>query len=312
MGKRHLFLIDPVERLDAHVDTSSRLAKALVRLNEKCFHAQISGLSWSSGELCTKIICYPWTFLKDTRPEKEIAFLDGFDAIHVRKDPPFDMNYLTMTWMLDSVKKTSIFNRPTALRSFNEKLTIMHFPQYSRQALVSSDVDEIYNFVNKLPEKDAIVKPLNLFAGRGIRRFKLNPDSTQAKKDISQWTANNQSWKIVQKFVKEIAQGEVRVFCAFGKIINWCLKKPVQGNFLANTAAGADLKFYQPSKKEETLIQNYANKLQQHGIDFVGFDLIDGWVSEVNITSPRLLIPKGDHADYYEKIAKLTIDRLSL
>lgn len=309
MAVRHLFVIDPLANLNVALDSSLRMMFALAKLGHEIFITEANTISWGSNSL-PKAKCQSLHF--EGQPDKPIAApiasmgLETFAAIHMRKDPPFDMEYIACTWFFDAVRPAvRIYNDPTALRAINEKVSILNFPQHIRPALVSSDPIEILNFIKTKANGDAILKPLDLYGGRGIRRLTLGPNERESLQVLSDETSSGRHSRMVQAFDTAVFAGEVRAFTAFGEPIAWCLKKPAEGNFLANTRMGATLHPYNPNAAEIERIRQVAGQLCQHGVALVGFDLIGGWISEINITSPRLLVASGSDSPLYDRIAQL-------
>jgi glutathione synthase len=269
-------------------------------------------LYWHSGEKEAACIASRLTFSggpQEPRIEetgkKPLGF---FQAVHMRKDPPYDLDYITITWMLDSAPaSTRIYNRPEALRSYNEKLLLFKFPQQVKPAFFSANPDDIIDFIKECAGGDGIIKPLHLFGGRDVERVlvKTAEEEAAARTVLAAQTQHGKSARLVQPFDKSIYQGEVRVFTAFGETIAWCLKKPAAGQYLANTRMGATLHPYTPTADEAERVRIVAVELCKLGMPIVGFDVIGGYISEMNITSPRLLQAPEDHGNYYEKMATL-------
>lgn len=309
MQTSHLFLIDALESLNKELDSSLRLMFELCALGHTVFTAEPRQLAWHSLNHATAT-ARAMTFGRNAKefvaaPPAPKA-LGDFAAIHMRKDPPYDMDYIMTTWLLDAAPaSTRIYNSPTALRTFNEKLAILRFPLATRPALVSADCDELLQFAETVAHGDAILKPLTLFGGRGVERLEVTKDRAKARQKLLEETANGTHLRLIQPFDPNIFQGEVRAFTAFGKAIAWCLKKPSAGQFLANTRAGATLHSYDPPPEVEQRITDVAAALLKEGVVFAGFDVIGGFVSEINITSPRLLTPPGDEAPYYQQLADM-------
>ncbi len=314
MKQRHLFIIDPLEELNLALDSSLRMARALSARGHRIFFATIRDLSWRSGKDAAWVRGVEATFReKDIHPEvtsKSLHSLADFEAIHMRKDPPFDLSYIEATWLLDSVaSKVRIYNQPAALRNFNEKVSILLFPDDIKPALVSSDASEIIDFIEKECAGDAIVKPLALFGGRGVEHVRIGDgglSTGEATRQITVMTRDGMEKRMVQPFDKKVYEGEVRAFCVGGEPVAWSLKRPAKGEFLCNTRAGATVEPYKPAAQEIVRVRNVASRLAQAGAPIVGFDLIGGFVSEINITSPRLLLPPGNAAAEqaaYEKFA---------
>lgn len=306
MQREHLFLIDPLESLNLQLDSSLRLMAALARRGHKIHVAEPRQLQWRHGAKAAEANSRELAFLGDathfSAAKPAFRTLDGYDAIHMRKDPPYDMDYIATTWLLDEAgPKTRVYNAPHALRRYNEKLAILRFPDAIKPGIVSADPAELARFVETECNGDGVLKPLTLFGGRGVMRLK-GPNMAET---LRQETDGGRALRLVQPFDPAIFNGEVRAFTAFGEPIAWCLKTPSAGNFLANTRAGATLAKYEPKPEELARITKIAKTLLQDGVAFIGFDVIGGYVSEINLTSPRLLAGPGDEADHYGRIAEL-------
>jgi len=316
--QRHLFVIDPLESLTLELDSSVRLAREIEKAGHEIYVTTINRLGWINGAPSAHTHCARLAFsgsaVSFTCGAYSKRNLVDFAGIHMRKDPPFDLEYVSATWLLESAAGSAkIYNAPSALRSINEKLAIFAFPEASAAALVSSNPEELYQFIQNECHGDAIIKPLLLFGGRGVFRMELQQkDHATAMESLRQETQNGSAARLVQPFNKAIFEGEVRAFAVGGHPIAWCLKKPAAGNFLANTRAGATLVEYQPTKAEVTMATRVAQRLYAAGVSLVGFDLIGGVLSEVNITSPRLLQAPTDKRNYYESMAKWIIADASL
>lgn len=310
MAQKHLFILDPMARLNLALDSSLQMALELHKRGHRVYQTESQQISWSKGEPCSAAMTREMSFPGQSVASVEFAtasrqLLHAFDGIHMRKEPPFNMDYIATTWLLDSaVDSTWIFNHPGALRSVNEKLSIFLFPESANPALVSSNGADLMTFYQEIANRDAIVKPLDMFGGRGI--FRLNRpqgDDDQALSDLMAATENGVAPRLIQKFDPSIYQGEVRVFTLGGQAISWCLKVPAPGNFLANTSQGAVLKQYTPSENLRQMVEAVAGQMCKMGIYLAGFDIIGDRLSEINITSPRLLRGQGDSNDYYGQIA---------
>ncbi len=314
----HLFVIDPISSLNIKLDSSLRIACALTKLGHEVAVCTPQDISWLSQDGSASCLAQSAVFknsdIQDlSLSEPKLTALDTFHAIHMRKDPPYDLAYITCTWLLESAarKGVKVWNAPQALRDFNEKLGIFHFPEYIHPALVSTQPHQLKDFFLHKAHGDAILKPLTLFGGRGVLRLN-NQDMTPSQIDqiLAEETQHGQEHRLIQPFDKSIFDGEVRVFTAGGEAIAWCLKKPQGQNFLANTRSGATLEAYTPSSDEQNMVQDIANRLLKKGVFFIGFDIIGGKVSEINITSPRLLHSPEDTHDYYSKIAAIIAKNL--
>ncbi len=310
---RHLFVMDSAENLNLKLDSSLRLAQALILAGHECYMTTIDGISWSYSDKQQSLQILAQQLLGSTVDTPTIGnslTLNAatIDAVYMRKDPPFDMSYLSCTWLLSALSShAKVYNNPQAIRDKNEKLIILDYPQYIQPALVSTRSQNILDFIKSHCAGDAIIKPLDLFGGRGVERVTLDDmTANNAMDKINNLTDNQRSLRIIQPFDKSIHKGEVRVFTAGGKIISWCLKVPASGEYLANTRMGAKILAYQPSPSEVNMILDVSQDLLKKGIFLVGYDLIGGKISEINITSPRLLLPNNiDSSPYYKSIASI-------
>ena len=302
MQRDQLFIIDPPEAKTLPINTSIKLAFALHQRGVAVYSAGIGDL-FGSSERQTQCRCRRMTFAGSDPTDvvidqqAEVRALADFAAVHMRKDPPFDLAYITATWHLDRAG-TQVFNRPQALRDYNEKMAVLHFPEQTVKSLVSSDVEQLTAFIEQELQGNAIVKPLLRHGGQGVFRMQ-----GEARAKLVAAQQEHGKTLLVQQFREEVWQGEVRCFCAFGEPVAWCLKVPAAGNFLANTAQGAKLKTHHPSTAETEVARTVAQRLWQDGVCFIGFDMIAGLITEINITSPRLLLPPASQDDPYADIA---------
>ncbi len=305
---KHLFLIDPIEKLNLSVDTSLHLAAALYQKKEKVFALDPSTFSlFMDKDKGVKIkgTIKELTFKNwqasslNIKSEKDEQVLDLKNwVVYMRKDPPFNSDYLAVTYLLDQCPAKKIINAPKALRDFNEKLSLFYFKKEVVSSCLSLNSKSILNWAKQNGFKELVLKPLDLFAGHGVRRQKTNTSFT-----LSDWT-------LAQPYLKEVEKGEVRAFCAFGKAVSWALKVPKKGSFLANTRMGAQVFDYKPTKKEIALVEQVSFKLAKEGIEFVGFDVIGGKISEINVTSPRLLTTKDNMEEAYKRLSKLVLKKV--
>lgn len=315
---RHLFVIDPIESLNFRLDSSLRLARALRNIGHEVAICTPAQIEWQSAAGCASCSAQSLRFGNGDVSAYELApvkhmRLDSFQAIHMRKDPPYDLAYISCTWLLDTAaaKGAKVFNAPRALRDFNEKLSIFLFPEAIRDGLVSTDAERLLDFLKQSCDGDGVLKPLTLFGGRGVIRLNLKAASAEEiRRVLREETQGGLDYRLLQPFDQRIFEGEVRVFTAGGEAISWCLKRPSAENFLANTRSGATLEPYEPTPVEVAQIEGIAQRLLKDGVYFIGFDVIGGNVSEINITSPRLLQAPDDSAAPYNRIAAMLAETL--
>ena len=308
--QRHLFITDPIENLNQELDTSLKLAKNLYsRGHLVAFATQNSISLCNNGPFVASQKVDSWPISTLSQPHIFTATpLRDFDAIHFRTDPPTNENYWVSTWILSQVPATTlIFNKPTALRDLNEKLLILNYPEDSAPALLSSNPAQIKKFIESQCYRYAIAKPLTLFGGKGVVAldFRTKKGLSEAIKSV---TTNGTELRLFQPFNESIFSGEVRAFAVGGKCISWCLKLPQPGSFLANTGAGATIENYQPTASLNQRLDRIAEDLMKKGVYYIGFDIIGDLVSEINITSPRLLTTKPEEMEAFLRLTESVED----
>jgi glutathione synthase len=302
----HLFVIDPVERLNLAWDTSIKMAFALHQMGEAIYICTGRELTRSLHPTDTYAMARRVDFGKKTSDmsmstTERVALVD-MSAIHMRREPPYDLDYIATLWVLDSIAtRTPVINAPKALLEINEKLCILDFPLFTKPAIVSSDADELMAFAKDRCNSNIVIKPLGLYGGRGIEHI---DDERGLLERLHVATLNGKESRMVQEFNPAIHQGEVRAFTVGGKPAAWCLKIPKSGEFLANTRAGSTLADYQPTERDLDVATGVAETLLKKGVFFAGIDMIGGWLSEVNITCPALLGPDRASLKGLDPIAK--------
>jgi len=219
--------------------------------------------------------------------EEETLPIDRFRLVWIRKDPPVDAAYLYMTQILSLAgPRTAILNSPQALRDWNEKLIILNFPKWIPPTLVTSDKHELAGFVEK--HLVAVLKPLAGFAGQGVRRIFFK-QSEEMREQIDSVTHGGTLPVMAQVFFENVRLGEKRVFVGDGRVLGSFLKIPQDGGFLTNPDRGSRLATTSLTAREKKICAAIGVFLRKHGVFFAGLDLIDGHLTEINITSPGLL-----------------------
>ena len=312
--KKFLFILDPLESLNLPMDSSLKLAAALGTCGAVLAYCTFKDLFWLGGSSAaanvTELRCryVPHQNSEIQLGVQRLQQLDAFDVILMRKDPPFNLDYVVCTWFLDTVaNKSLVINHPEALRNLNEKLSIFKFNPGMEKGLVSLSASQIYAYIREECAGDAIVKPLLEFGGRQVTRVQLGNDKLVDLQLLKELTWEDSQFRMVQCFNKHIFQGEGRFFILNGKILNACLKVPRAGSFLANTGQGAVLAPYQASPTLEAKINELAIFLLKQKVFLAGVDCIGENISEINITSPRLLAPTSDIRPYYQEMASVLL-----
>ncbi|SFV87070.1 Glutathione synthetase [hydrothermal vent metagenome] len=223
----------------------------------------------------------------DKQPSQKIP-LSEFVVILMRKDPPFDMNYIYATYFLEQAEKQGVLvvNKPQSLRDANEKLFALNFPHCMPKTLVSSNQVQIKTFIKT--QKTAVIKPLDGMGGRDI--FKFETGDTAINTTLNRLTDNGKSPIMAQEFLPEIVKGDKRILLINGKPIDHALARiPAKGNFKGNLAAGATGVGQPLSKRDYWLCKQIAPTLKAKGLLFVGLDVIGDYITEINVTSPTCI-----------------------
>lgn len=214
--------------------------------------------------------------------------LDSLDAILMRKDPPFDMNYIYSTYLLEKAeeKGTLIINKAQSLRDANEKLFTNNFAECMPPTLVSSQAEHIKAFYQE--HKDIILKPLDGMGGASV--FRIKEDGANLSVIIETLTEHGSKLTMAQRFIPEIVQGDKRILIVNGEAVPYALARiPAKGETRANLAAGGEGVGMELTERERWICQQVAPLLKAKGLIFVGIDVIGGYLTEVNVTSPTCI-----------------------
>ena len=211
--------------------------------------------------------------------------LDELDVILMRKDPPFDMEYVYCTQLLEQAEENSVLvvNRTASLRDCNEKLFTRYFPQCCVETRVSRDPALLKQFIDEMG--DVIIKPLDGMGGKSIFRIRRgDPNTNVIIETVAQL---GQSQTMVQRFIPEISEGDKRILLIDGVPIPYALARvPVAGENRGNMAAGASTRGQELSDRDRWLCEQIGPELRRRGLIFVGIDVIGDYVTEINVTSP--------------------------
>ena len=209
--------------------------------------------------------------------------LENFSAIFIRQDPPYDMKYISNTYLLEKLKKPMVINNPSELRNFPEKHIMMNFPDLTPSTIISSDVEVLIKFIEK--NNEVILKPAYGNGGLGI--VKVDASKKNIKNFLSKYInqfSNNPI--IAQRFLKNYIKGDKRVVLINGTVKGSVLRVPKKNSIKSNFHAGGSAVKTSLNKKEKLICQKIKNFLINKKLYFVGIDIIDGFLTEINITSP--------------------------
>jgi len=217
--------------------------------------------------------------------ETESRPLNKFGAVLMRKDPPFDLEYVASTWVLSAAVRegAKVFNAPDAIRDHNEKLAIAEFGRFLAPTLVTRDAGRLQAFIDE--QRDAVLKRLDVMGGENIFRVRLDdPNRNVIVETMVQGGARS---VMAQRYIPEISKGDNRVLLIDGKAVPHCLARiPKAGESRGNLAAGARGVAQPLSKRQLEIAEALGPVLSKRGLLLVGLDIIGDYLTEVNVTSP--------------------------
>ncbi|MFT4631906.1 MAG: glutathione synthase [Candidatus Pseudothioglobus sp.] len=216
------------------------------------------------------------------------GLLHELDAVLMRKDPPFDMEYIYTTYMLEMAEAAGlrVFNRPGSIRDCNEKLFALQFPQCCPPHLVSRDANQLRAFYSK--HQDVIFKPLDGMGGASI--FRVKPGDGNLGVIIETLTQQGTTQTMAQKFIPEIKQGDKRILLINGEPIPYALARiPAEGENRGNLAAGGEGVARPLTERDRWICAQVGPALKARGLYFVGIDVIGDYLTEINVTCPTCI-----------------------
>lgn len=281
-------VMDPIAKIKPEKDTSFAMMLEAQHRGATLIYLELKDLYIDNG--VPKAIGYPVTVRDQaqdfyTLGEEQQYLLGELDVILMRKDPPFDSEFLYATHILDLAERAGalVVNKPQSLRDFNEKLFTAYFPELIPDTLVTRNAALVRQFHAK--HKDVICKPLDGMGGASI--FRIKEDGTNLGVIIETLTSNGQSQMMVQAYLPAIKEGDKRVLIVNGKVMPYCLARlPSAGETRGNLAAGGTGRPQPISYSDRALAETIAPVLVERGLMFVGLDVIGDRITEINVTSP--------------------------
>ena len=290
-----LFVIDPFESLTIKKDTSLALMWAAERRSWQVFTCEVGDLFWVNG--VTEVFAQRTRLHEDWENkanEKQIWFsregpercpASEFDIIMMRKDPPFDMDYINATYLLGEAEKAGVLvcNRPNSLRDCNEKFFTTSFPDLTPNQVISQREDVLVDFHTQY--RDVIFKPLDGMGGKGI--FRVREDDPNLHVVLETLTQGFQTQIVAQEFIPDIVNGDKRILLVNGKVIPYVLARiPKAGEARGNLAAGGTGLGQELSENDLLIAEAISPVLVERGLYFTGIDVIGNYLTEINVTCP--------------------------
>jgi glutathione synthase len=286
---RFLFVMDPADGMLPDKDTTFAFIRSATERGHEALHCLPGDLVVGASTSCRVQASVRTIRVQDDAPYvttgvPSVVDLAMLDAIFVRKDPPFDVAYLHLTQMLDLVKDQAlVLNDPAGLRAANEKLFALRFAHLMPRTLVTRERDAILEFTRAVGGR-AVLKPLDGAGGSGVVALTIGDKNARALADIL--TREGRELAMVQEYRPEIERGDKRVLVLGGKLLGAILRVPRADDLRANIHVGGQVHATTLTPDEARLVEEIGPTLLDHGLYFVGLDLIGGKLIEVNVTSP--------------------------
>ena len=292
------FVLDPLAGLKAYKDSSVAMMRAAAASGHVVFAIDCASLSWRRSDDGKGGAVFATSVRLELRPDdtdwfrqsvREWRPLTDFDAVIMRKDPPFDIEYLTATWLLERAETTGVrvFNRPRALRDHSEKVAITEFPQFTPATLITRDAAQLQEFIDD--QDDAILKPLDGMGGSQI--FRVRRTDPNRNVIIETLTREGGRTIMAQRYVPEIVAGDKRILLIAGQPVPYCLARiPMAGETRGNLAAGGTGVAQALTQSDREIAEALAPILFARGLLLVGIDVIGNRLTEINVTSPTCMV----------------------
>ena len=302
---KFLFVIDPLKNINPQKDSSAALMQATYKKKVEVWVCTPQDLEARGDEVwasCINIEPVPWIQLKGNK----CIPLAQFSCIWMRKDPPVDEGYLYATHLLEVAERkgVKVVNKPSSLRAWNEKLGALRYSHLMAPTIVASKVNDLINFAQA--NEDVVIKPLGGKGGQGVIRLTKNSPGIKALIELI--TSQEKLPVMMQKFIPEVKDGDKRIIVINGEPLGAINRIPKRGDFRSNLAMGGEAEKTSLTLKEKTICSEISNHFKEEGLFFVGIDVINGLLSEINVTSPTGLREIEKLSD--QNISEKVIDKL--
>ncbi|WP_269913952.1 glutathione synthase [Acinetobacter sp. HY1485] len=288
---RVLVVMDPIEHVNLKKDSTMAMLWAASRRGHTLGYVQQHDLYIDQGQaygLIAPLQVFENTQQYYTLGDQKKEKIADYDVVLMRKDPPFDMNFVYTTYILEQAEREGalIVNKPQSLRDCNEKLFATQFPHLQVPTLVTSQQSLIREFIQT--HQDVIVKPLDGMGGSGI--FRLSHTGHNIGATLETLTDMGQRPIMAQRYIPEITQGDKRILMINGEPVPYCLARiPQNGEVRGNLAAGGLGEARPLTEKDKEIAAQVGPFLKEKGLIFVGLDVIGEYVTEINVTSPTCI-----------------------
>ena len=284
--KKIAIQMDKIEDIDINFDSSFLIGIEAQKRNYEIFYYNPQELFYNEGLIQTNGY---YIELVENNTEhfkylsKKISVnLQDFKYIFIRQDPPFNMNYITSTYLLDYLpSSTIVINNPTSIRNFSEKISAFQFKEFMPPTIVSQNIEIIKNFLNSY--KDIVTKPLYGNGGEGVYRYTIQDNKLQ---DMFQNLTILSEPLIAQKYIPEINEGDRRIILIDGEYVGSVARMPMKDSIKANFHAGGTAKKIGLVRRDKEICLALSKFLKENHLFFAGIDIIGDYLTEINVTSP--------------------------
>jgi len=295
MSLRLAFILDPLDGLKPYKDSSVAMMRECARRGHAVHAILRPDLGWRDGVVSARarrITLTPddqaWYAL-DAHASAEFQPLTRFNAVVMRQDPPFDLEYVTATWLLERAVQQGarVFNDPRAIRDHNEKLAITEFTQFTATTLVTQNLEQLQAFIDELA--DVVLKPLDGMGGSSI--FRVRRDDPNRNVIVETLTCQGQRTIMAQRYLPQIVEGDKRILLIDGVPLPHALARiPRPGESRGNLAAGGSGVARPLTARDREIAEALGPILAARGLLLVGLDVIGDCLTEINVTSPTCFV----------------------
>ena len=285
MSLRTLFVMDPLDKIDPEGDSTlmqMRDAQERGWPISCCVPGDLFARGGSAWARAMEVQTSSEPPLFRAGEPRDVSLAD-FDVVWMRKDPPFDMAYITTTHILDAIHpKTLVVNNPTEVRHAPEKLFVTTFPGVQPPTLITSDVEAIYEF--RAHHGDIVLKPLYGGGGSGVARLMADDPNLDALLELHAMIGREPV--IAQKFIPAVSKGDKRILLVDGEPVGAINRVPNSGQIRSNLRVGGRAEAVDLTARDRELCATIGPELKRRGLLFVGIDVIGDYLTEINVTSP--------------------------
>ncbi|MBI2313041.1 MAG: glutathione synthase [Betaproteobacteria bacterium] len=304
------FILDPLDSLKAYKDSSVAMMREAASRGHDLYALEQGDIAWDGGRVSAFL--RPVTLTADDHDWYETGDgaeegLEAFDAVLMRKDPPFDMEYVYTTYLLELAEAQGalVVNSPRSLRDFNEKMAIAKYPRFTAPTLVTRQEALLREFLAE--HGDVILKPLDGMGGHSV--FRVHRQDHNVSVILETLSHYGTRTVMAQRFIPEIAKGDKRILLIGGKPAPFCLARiPKAGESRGNLAAGGTGVAQPLSARDREIAEALAPDLAARGLMLVGLDVIGDFLTEINVTSPTCMVEIAQQSGF--NVAGMMIDAL--